>query len=152
MCFRADSRKDRPPHTGHLGPWDLTSALAAGWSPRESKEWKKKKRRVVILRGNLVHSVSLNFIEARRTFPTHQRGLSVSSAQLFIRLFLPHYATHNLAQTHTLVGALDAFTHCCKHLAGKQVSVSAPETIFASSSEHQSIISTFTVSFIYIKK
>lgn len=29
------SRKDRPPHTGHLGPWDPPSAPAAGWSPGE---------------------------------------------------------------------------------------------------------------------
>lgn len=27
------SRKGRPPHTGHLGPWDRPSAAAAGWSP-----------------------------------------------------------------------------------------------------------------------
>lgn len=36
-CLGAHSRKDRPPHTGHLGPWDLTSVPAAGWSPGQRK-------------------------------------------------------------------------------------------------------------------
>lgn len=35
VCVDAHSHKDRPPHTGHLGPWDLTSVPAAGWSPGE---------------------------------------------------------------------------------------------------------------------
>lgn len=34
----ADSRKDRPPHTGHLELWDPTSAPAAGWSPADGEE------------------------------------------------------------------------------------------------------------------
>lgn len=47
VCVDAHSHKDRPPHTGHLGPWDLTSVPAAGWSPgereRENEEWKMRR-------------------------------------------------------------------------------------------------------------
>lgn len=74
------SHKDRPPHTGHLGPWDPTSAPAAGWSPGERTRSERASR--VMLLGNLVDSVSL------------------ISATYF--LFLSHIILHlpNITQQH----------------------------------------------------
>lgn len=86
LSFHAHSRKDRLPHTGHLRPWDLTWAPAAGWSPGR--------------RGLMLYWVVILFILCHYIL-FKLRALSPQSSVLPPSFCITVYPTSSCMHTHT---------------------------------------------------